>query len=233
MPERLTTTARPLEDWYEKHWCAIWTTRPDEEFDYYVGAPDDDDWPVDENGEPYFRWWVPFPSIQFPQSVDSGAPDPAELRDLLSLASVYHTKAQIEAWSADQRCEAANWAAECIAAASDNGNSVGDRPKHVADPQARIPPLVARRGEIMSHTYLPKRKRDWPGFKLIATAPASTSLARYPAGLRWTIEQTGGAKVYLVGEPCPQCGVEPRITVEARARDRALLGFRLAEEGSE
>lgn len=65
--------------------------------------------------------------------------EPAAIRDLLSLASVYHTTAQVEAWSGPQRKEAADWAAACVAAASGCEIEVGRRPRHVAAPLSREP----------------------------------------------------------------------------------------------
>lgn len=58
--------AQHIDEFDYERGIAIWITEPEDDFDYYVGSPEDSDWPVDESGHSIFEWFVPFPNYVFP-----------------------------------------------------------------------------------------------------------------------------------------------------------------------
>lgn len=57
-----------------------------------------------------------------------------------------------------------------------------------------------------------KYARDWVGKSVVLARDICTGAAKHPAGLRGVIVSQSSRGLDFEREPCPCCGVQPRIT---------------------
>ena len=72
---------------------------------------------------------------------------------------------------------------------------------------------------------LPKRKKDWFGWTLLATAPVANGNFVAPKGSAWWIEGTAPGRAYLRGPACECCRIAPRLTVRTGKGARVISSF--------
>ena len=58
----------------------------------------------------------------------------------------------------------------------------------------------------------PKYVKDWPGSRLKSKRELSSGYCKLPAGTFFTVDWVT-TSLHLVSEPCPECGIQMKITI--------------------